>query len=278
MKKYITFNLILPLMLVIVLPIVIFVLAITYFSISEINLPFITLQINTDMEIPSCISNIFVFAILITLFSLIFITLRNFNKNRIFLSGNIYGPNYYIFYKMARFMGFTKISLIRKPYFITFKMILNEDFDELVNLNKENEQLSSSINIKVDESRFHNINNLRECNLVISDTYKIELNQLPENKQDIDTIVIERIGQNGIRISSQELVNEVRKAVIKIMHTGAKINMFMTTSTYNTYEIINQCFKQAERDKMEVEIFQQDTNDKNKKFKIKGKNVLRRKE
>ena len=154
---------------------------------------------------------------------------------------------------------------------------MNNDFEELVNLDIENEQLVSDISIKTDESNFHNINNLRECNLIISDTYKINIEQLPIDKQDIDTIAIERIGHEKIRVSSQELVNEVRKAVIKIMNTGAKINLFMTTSTFNTYKIITECFMQADRDKMEVEIFQQDTTDKKKKFNDKGKKVLRRK-
>ncbi len=277
MKKYITLNILIPIILIFILPIIIFIFAIQYFSISEINLLFLTLEINENVNIPDYISNLSVFTTIIVLFSVIFIALRNFNKNRVFMSGNLYGTSYYIFYKLARVLGFNKISLIRKPYYIMFKILMNNDFEELVNLDIENEQLVSDISIKTDESNFHNINNLRECNLIISDTYKINIEQLPIDKQDIDTIAIERIGHEKIRVSSQELVNEVRKAVIKIMNTGAKINLFMTTSTFNTYKIITECFMQADRDKMEVEIFQQDTTDKNKKFNDKGKKVLRRK-
>lgn len=277
MKKYITLNILIPIILIFILPIIIFIFAIQYFSISEINLLFLTLEINENVNIPDYISNLSVFTTIIVLFSVIFIALRNFNKKRVFMSGNLYGTSYYIFYKLARVLGFNKISLIRKPYYIMFKILMNNDFEELVNLDIENEQLVSDISIKTDESNFHNINNLRECNLIISDTYKINIEQLPIDKQDIDTIAIERIGHEKIRVSSQELVNEVRKAVIKIMNTGAKINLFMTTSTFNTYKIITECFMQADRDKMEVEIFQQDTTDKNKKFNDKGKKVLRRK-
>lgn len=271
MKRYIAFNIIIPIILIFILPIIIFIFAIQYFSISEINLLFTTLQINEDVDIPNYISYLSVCTMIIVLFSILFIALRNFNKNRVFLSGNIYGTSYYIFYKLAKILGFNKISLIRKPYYIMFKIVLNDDFEELVNLSKENEQLCSEISIKVDESKFHNINNLRECNLVISDTYKIKVEQLPIDKQDIDTIFIERIGHEGIRVSSPELVNEVRKSVIKIMNTGAKINLFMTTSTLNTYRIIRDCFMQADRDKVELEIFQQNTADKKKNLKIKEK-------
>lgn len=35
---------------------------------------------------------------------IIFIALRNFNKNRVFLSDNIYGTNYYIFYKLGKIL------------------------------------------------------------------------------------------------------------------------------------------------------------------------------
>lgn len=277
MKKYIAFNIVIPIILIFILPIVIFCFAIQYFSISEVNLLFLTLQINENMEIPNYVSYLSVLTTILVLFSVIFLALRNFNKNRVFIEGNIYGTNNYVWYKLAKILGFNKISLIRKPYYIMFKIVMDNKFSELVNLEKENEELSSDISINVDESKFHNINNLRECNLIVSDTYKINLEQLPVDKQDIDTIVIDRIGHEKIRISSQELVNEVRKAVIKIMNTGAKINLFMTTSTFNTYKIITECFMQAERDKLEVYIFQQDTTDRNKKFKDKGKSVLRRK-
>lgn len=278
MKRYIAFNIVVPMILIFILPIIIFIFAIQYFSISEINLLFLTLEINENIDIPDYIGTLSVITTIIVLFSIIFIGLRSSNKNRVFMSGNLYGTNYYIFYKLAKILGFNKISLMRKPYYIMFKIVMNNDFDELVNLNIENEQLSKEVSIKVDETKFHNINNIRECNLIISDTYKINLEQLPVDKQDIDTIIIERIGHEKLRVSSQELVNEVRKAVSKIINTGAKINLFMTTSTYNTYKIITECFMQADRDKMDVEIFQQNTTDKNKKFIDKGKKVLRRKQ
>ena len=278
MKRYILFNIIIPILLIFILPIIIFIFAIQYFSISEINLLFVTLQLNENAEIPNYISNLSIITTIIVLFSIIFIAIRNLNKNRVFLAGNIYGTNYYIFYKLAKVLGFNKISLIRKPYYCMFKIIINDDFEELVNLDKENEKLSTDISIRVDESKFHNINNLRECNLIVSDTYKIQLEQLPIDKKDIDTIEIERIGHSGVRISSQELVNEVRKAVIKILNTGANINLFLTTSTFNTYQIIRECFMQADRDKIELEVFQQDTSKRDKKFSSKGKKVLRRKQ
>lgn len=274
MKKYIALNIILPLIILIVLPIFLFILSIKYFYISEINLPFVTLALNTNANIPNYISYIFVLTILFTFFGAIFIAIRKFNKDRIFLNGDIYGINYYIFYKIAYILGFKKICLIRKPYYIIFKIVMDGKF-ELINLNEEHPELSDDIDIKVDESDFHYINNLRECNLIVSDTYPINKSQLPASKKNIDTIVVSRIGNNSVRISSQELVNKTREEVVRILYTGAKINLYMTTSTYNTFRIIEECFMQAQRDKLNIEIFQQDTKDSNKKFKEKGKWVVK---
>ena len=97
MKKYIIFNIIMPILLIFILPIMIFVFAIQYFSISEINLLFVTLEINENADISNYISSLSVITTIIVLFSIIFITIRNLNKNRVFLSGNIYGTDYYIF-------------------------------------------------------------------------------------------------------------------------------------------------------------------------------------
>ena len=80
------------------------------------------------------------------------------------------------FINQVRYLG-KKISLIGKPYYAMFKIVMNNDFEELVNLNVENEQLSKDILIKVDETKFHNIKNLRKYNLIVSDTSKINLEQ-----------------------------------------------------------------------------------------------------
>ena len=274
MKKYIALNIILPLIILIVLPIFLFILSIKYFSISEINLPFVTLALNTNTTIPNYISHIFVFTILLAFFVGIFIAIRKFNKDRVFLNGDIYGINYYIFYKIAYLLGFRKICLMRKPYYIIFKIVMDGKF-ELINLNEEHSELSNDISITVDESDFHYINNLRECNLIISDTYPINKSQIPLTKQNIDTIIVSRIGNTSIRISSQKLVNKTREEIVKILYTGAKINLYMTTSTYNTFRIIEEGFMQAKRGKLNIEIFQQDTKDINKKFKEKGKWVVK---
>ena len=98
MKRYITFNIIIPIILIFILPIVIFIFAIQYFSISQINLLFLTLEVNENVDIPDYIGNLSILTTIIVLFSILFITLRNFNKNRVFMSGNIYGSNHYIFW------------------------------------------------------------------------------------------------------------------------------------------------------------------------------------
>ena len=65
LKKYIIFNIIMPILLIFILPIMIFVFAIQYFSISEINLLFVTLEINENADISNYISSLSVITTII---------------------------------------------------------------------------------------------------------------------------------------------------------------------------------------------------------------------
>lgn len=275
---YIIFNIIIPLIVVFIMPIVLFILFYNYFELSEINILFLTLEAKADINIPQWLSETCTAIFLCILAIFVLNIIRKLNENKEFYRGNLYGSNNYWIYRLAKFLGFSKISLKRKPYYAMFKIVMNGDFD-LIDLAKENENLSSEIKIDVNYNNFHKDvkNNLKECNLIIADTYDINQTQLPESKQGKDTIKIERIGHRGTRISSDELVNKTREAILTINATGAKINLFLTTSTYNTYEIIEQCFMVGKRDEMNVTVFQQDTKDKNKNFKERGKKVLERK-
>lgn len=275
MILYCLFNILIPVIILFSFPILLILIIIPNFEITSINLLLVTMELKKNAQISECVQYSFSIYIIFSLFFILLKFIRKLNNDVELLKGNIYGTDKYLFYKIAKLLGFKKIDLKMKPYFIIFKVILNDDFD-IINLEKENKAKSDKIKIEVDNSKFDNIkNNLRECNLIISDTYDIEINQLPLDKQEISTIEVRRINEKNIRISSDELVDQVRKSVIKIKETGAKINLFMTTSTYNTYQIVNSCFKVGNRDLYDVEIFQQNT--KTKKFNPKGKVILRNK-
>ncbi len=189
-----------------------------------------------------------------------------FNSKREFFNGDVYGDIPICFYYMAKILGYKKISLIRKPYDIQFK-VLRRDLFEIVEDNIEKDE---NVNVEIDKSNFKYSNNMRECNLIIADTYSINKNQIPENKRSLDAIWIKREKSViATRVYSPKLINAVSESAALIQKTGAKINLFLTTNTKNTERIIKDVFMKGDRSIYNIEIFLQES-DKNRCFKDKG--------
>ena len=189
-----------------------------------------------------------------------------FNSKREFFNGDIYGDIPICFYYIAKILGYKKISLIRKPYDIQFK-ILRRDLFEIVEDNIEKDE---NVNVEIDKSNFKYSNNMRECNLIIADTYQINKNQIPENKRSLDAIWIKREKSViATRVYSPKLINSVSESVALLQKIGAKINLFLTTNTKNTERIIKDVFMKGDRSIYNIEIFLQNS-DKNRSFKDKG--------
>ena len=189
-----------------------------------------------------------------------------FNSKREFLNGDVYGDIPICFYYIARILGYKKISLIRKPYDIQFK-VLKRDLFEIVDDNIEKDE---NVNVKIDKSDFKYSSNMRECNLIIADTYPINKNQIPENKRSLDSIWIKREKSViATRVYSPKLINAVSESASLIQKTGAKINLFLTTNTKNTEKIIKDVFMKGDRSIYNIEIFLQES-DENRCFKDKG--------
>ena len=89
-----------------------------------------------------------------------------FNSKREFFNGDVYGDIPICFYYIAKILGYKKISLIRKPYDIQFK-VLRRDLFEIVEDNIEKDE---NVNVEIDKTNFKYSNNMRECNLIIADT------------------------------------------------------------------------------------------------------------
>ena len=276
--KYLIVNILLPILFMVLYVAATAYLLLNYFNFEELNIGFATFTIDSAANIPDILKTFYIVVIFAINIYIAIIIIRKYNENRVFLSGNIYGPSSYIWYYIAKLLGFKKISIIRKPYNIAFDLLSRGDYE---NIEPEKENPECNVSIIVDDTNFNSKSkNLRECNLIIEDTYPICITQIPEVQREIDTIIVKRIEktekiQLGKRISSDELVNEVVNQIRRILKTGAEINLFMTTSAYNTYWIINKGFMQAERDKMVVNVFQQETRTRNKQFKDKPKTVIK---
>ena len=197
---------------------------------------------------------------------ILYIFIYKINSGKEFFNGDIYGDIPILFYYIAKLLGYRKLSLIRKPYNIQFK-VLRRDLFEIV---EDNIEEDGDVNIQVDKSNFKYSNNLRECNLIIADTYPIEKNQIPENKIELDSIWIKREkSKKATRVYSPQLINDVSENVALIQKTGAKINLFLTTNTKNTERIVKDVFMKGDRSSYKIEVFLQESSG-NRKFKEKG--------
>ncbi len=196
----------------------------------------------------------------------VYIFIFRINSQKEFFNGDIYGDIPIGFYYIAKFLGYKKISLIRKPYDIQFK-ILKRDLFEIVDDNIEKDE---NVNVQIDKTNFEYSNNMRECNLIIADTYPINKEQIPENKRNLDSIWIKRENSSiSTRVYSPKLINEVSENVALIQKAGAKINLYLTTNTKNTEKIVKDVFMKGDRSSYEIEIFLQESNG-SRKFKEKG--------
>lgn len=202
----------------------------------------------------------------IVLIAAIYIFILKFNSNKEFFNGDIYGDIPFCFYYIARLLGYKKLSLKRKPYNIQFK-VLKKDLFEII---EDDEEKDENVNVKIDKSNFRYSKNMRECNLIIADTYPIKKNQIPVNKRNLDSIWIQREKSDvATRVYSPKLITAVSENVALIQNSGGKINLFLTTSHTNTKKIIKDVFMKGDRSNYNIEIFLQESKG-NRPFKDKG--------
>ena len=110
-------------------------------------------------------------------------------------------------------------------------------------------------------------------NIVISDTYKATVSQLPGNVLCFTTIEIDRSSSNHMRYKSEELVKQVISTIRNLPKNVTQINAFMATNTSNTYQIAREAFGTAERDRIKhLYIFQQEAEEP-RNFRNRGEKV-----
>lgn len=207
---------------------------------------------------------LFVFAVFVV---------RKWNKEYMFNKGDEYkNYPYYWYWICAKFLGYSDCNLILVPIYMQFKLILRDTFCKYY---------CGDLDIKIDDIisvqrlNFADVSN--EVNIIISDTYPLQENQIPIDKRSKPTIIISRdntVDHN--RYDSPELVqnvvNEVRNLSMKIK----KINIYATTNPHNTKKIVENAFKLGERSNIDlITVFQQKITGK-RKFEKKGKVVYKR--
>lgn len=183
--------------------------------------------------------------------------LRKFNSDKVFNAGNSYGQTYYPLYFIAsKVLGYKSISLIRVPIYLHFKIVISDLFDRI--LVDEN---IKEVKQKVYINRTNLDKDDKELNLILNDTYLIHPKNIPSKKLELPTITITNGNQlDVVRKYNPKFVDAIREQTHEASKKYTKVNIFATTNTKHSKQIIEQCFKNAGRTGFQhLTVFQFDT-------------------
>lgn len=190
---------------------------------------------------------------------------RRINKEKEFAPTDIYGDySIFIYYIAWLVVGYKRVNLKLKPIPLQFQLlniIFLECFDDTEYFDRD---------YKYNVSYKGKINkNTKEINIVVSDTYPIEISKLPQNVINNYTIFISRDEEKGVRIISKNLIELLIKEVQKSKKHCKKFNLFLSTPASTNKLIFQQVFQTGLRDKFTINVYQQD-NENNFMFKEKS--------
>lgn len=212
-------------------------------------------------------------AIGIFLFVVALFAVRKWNKDYMFNKGNEYKNYPYCWYWIcSKILGYTECNLILVPIYMQFKLIIRDTFYKYYcgELDRR-----SGDAISVQKISFEDVS--KEINLIIADTYPLEMNQIPTGKRSKSTIIISR--DNAVdhnRYDSPELVQNVVNEVRNLPTKVKSINIYATTNPCNTMKIVKDTFKLGGRSDLDlITVFQQNRTG-SRKFEKKGRVIYKR--
>lgn len=203
----------------------------------------------------------------------VMIAIRKMNKGYMFNKGVEYKNYPYIWYWIcAKILGYTQCNLVLVPIYMQFKLVIRDVFNDYYCGNLSNKDDDT---ISVDRTNMNNVAD--EVNLIISDTYPINHEQIPILKRMKPTIFLSRDNDlDSNRYFSKELIKTVVNEVRNLPPSLRKVNIFATTNPQNTMHIVQDAFKLGERGNIElITVFKQNKNGL-RSFKEKGVVVYKR--
>lgn len=205
--------------------------------------------------------NICVSIILAVLMIMMF---HKINEKKVLNKGNRYHRRtMFGYWFCSHVLGYRKCSLIRVPISDQFKLILSDTFDEyelgdyekasadeIVSLRRYGRPAQSSLlqqNIVANDADIR----IESDNIfiAISDTYPIKDEMLPNQCNESNTVIIQRLinKEDNKRYESNVLTAKVLN-VIKHINKEVIVNVLPTTNACNTYNIVNEVFKTGGQD------------------------------
>lgn len=193
---------------------------------------------------------------------------RKRTSDNLFNNGDVYLDISHFHFYLAKVLGYKKISLVRIPIALQYKIIIKDIFKK--NIAETHERKVKKVKVNIVNENFEEA----EVNLILSDTYKVEYNQLPANKANLTMVSIDsKADKVGIRIYNPLFVEEIQHQMFRLSGKYKRINIFSHTNTHHNKEIIESCFKMGGRSQFqEVYVYQFDT--KEAKFYVTPKKVI----
>jgi len=197
----------------------------------------------------------------VTVFIVTLLCIRKINEKAIINpNNNIYHDHAYFSYLFCSLVLGYKICRLRSvPIPMQIKLVTSGTFDAFITEEGIHEA-SEKDKVKIAYTNAEPYTST--INMVISDTYRIALNQLPETVKQYTTIEIDRSSNDMTRYKSEKLVKAVTNAIRGLPQHVTEINVFATTNPSNTYRIAKEAFSTAGRDRIKhLYAFQQGRND-----------------
>lgn len=193
------------------------------------------------------------FVIILQLLSII----RKRNNEQLFNSnGNIYYEHWYItFWFASKILGYKKLQLAGIPIGMQFKLVLRGTFPEIIEdiWDMHYENIADVVlradeeTVEVEKLNMDLLNESPNVNLLICDTYQIDINQISnEFKYNPTIIVRSTVNKEQLRYLNKPFVNEIRKSV-QLIARDKNVYVFSTASPKNNLNIITSCFRFFDR-------------------------------
>ncbi|MED2974077.1 hypothetical protein P4361_17760 [Fictibacillus sp. B-59209] len=201
---------------------------------------------NLDNAIKSITSNETIISIICGVILSVFFYFwrKRANTEKLFNTGNRYNDYPLVIYWIAgKILGYGKVTLVRVPIYLQYKLLLADIFPNIiVDSNVENKEKAVSVIEKNMEQPFN------ELNLILVDTYEITEDQIPLNKLNLPTVIIQNGNDfGGHRCFNPEFVKMIREKTNLYSKTFKKVNIFSTTNTNHNEAIISKSFKNGNR-------------------------------
>ena len=209
----------------------------------------------------------------VVLFFAVLIGIRKFNQGFVMNRKRVYHDYCYAWYWFcAKILGIKSCDLVLVPIHMQFKLVIRATFQEYPLDETEYPVVENETDSKVSETNQEE--STREINLVLEDTYAIEVRQIPKSKQGYRTIKISRnSGADSSRHFSQKYIEAIVKC-IRGLNRKVSVNVYATTNPMNTKHIAKRAFGLGERGNVEhLYVFQQGK-DGRRRFEEKGRKIF----